>query len=167
LKTATLKRRPKRDERAASTVTYAMVLPIFLLLIFGTFEIWRTISIRQSMERGAYRAARLLSQHRTPAWHNVAMNLAAHEVGQNAWLMSARVEDLQFVTTPGLSELVLLEPGDKLVVELRLPVPIGDLGLFDFAGEGTPLQAVLKAQCTTFVDLATPEWEAPDEVVAY
>jgi hypothetical protein len=162
-----VKASPKHNKRGASTVTYAMVLPLFILLIFGTFEIWRVISIRQSMERGVYRAARLLSQRRTPVWQDIARNLALSELTENAWLMSTNASDLELITVPTLSDLVLLQSGDKFVVQVHLWVPVGDLGFLDLFERGAPVRVKLKAQCTTFVDLATPEWEEPDEIVAY
>ena len=50
-----------RDERGATVVTYALLLPILILLILGTFEVWKVISIKQSLNAGTYKAARYLS----------------------------------------------------------------------------------------------------------
>ena len=150
-------------ERGASTVTYALVLPLFILLVFGTFEIWRIVSIRQSMERGVYRAARYLSQHHLR--YGDAWSLAHSEVEQNSWLMSTSSNNLELITTP--ANLAILQPGDKLVVEVRLLVYVGDLGFLDLFEKGSPAWITLKAQCTTFVDFVDDEWEALDEGTAY
>jgi hypothetical protein len=37
------------------------ILPLFVLLAFGTFEIFKVMSVRQSLSSGAYKAARHLS----------------------------------------------------------------------------------------------------------
>jgi len=50
-----------RDKRGATVVTYALLLPILILLILGTFEVWKVISIKQSLNAGTYKAARYLS----------------------------------------------------------------------------------------------------------
>ena len=150
-------------ERGESTVTYALVLPLFILLVFGTFEIWRIVSIRQSMELGVYRAARYLSQHHLR--YGDAWDLAHSEVAENSWLMSTNSDDLQLITMP--ADLAILQPGDKLIVEIRLPVYVGDLGFLDLFERGSPAWVTLKAQCTTFVDFVDAEWEALDEGTAY
>jgi len=139
------------------------VLPLLILLVFGTFEVWRLVSIRQSMERGVYRAARYLSQHHLR--YQVAWILAHDEVDENAWLMSTNSDDLELVTTP--ADLTILQPGDKLVVEVRLPVYVGDLGFLDLFETGSPAWIILRAQCTTFTDFVGVEWEALDEGPAY
>jgi len=163
LRTKRLARGLRYRERGASTVTYALVLPLFILLVFGTFEIWRIVSIRQSMERGVYRAARHLSQHHLR--YQEAWFLAHDEVDENAWLMSTNSDNLELVTTP--ADLTILQSGDKLVVEVRLPVYVGDLGFFDLFERGSPAWITLRAQCTTFMDYEGDEWEALDERLAY
>ena len=52
-----------RDKRGTTVITYALVLPIFFLLIFGAFEVWKIISVKQSLNAGTYQAARCLSVH--------------------------------------------------------------------------------------------------------
>jgi len=51
----------RRDKRGASLVTYALILPLFILLVFGILEIWRVMSVRQSLHLGTYQAVRVLS----------------------------------------------------------------------------------------------------------
>jgi hypothetical protein len=51
----------RRDRRGASIVTYALILPLFILLVFGILEIWRVVSVRQSLHLGTYQAIRDLS----------------------------------------------------------------------------------------------------------
>lgn len=51
-----------RDRRGASLVTYALVLPLLIMLIFGAATVWRVISVKQSMDLATYEAVRFLSQ---------------------------------------------------------------------------------------------------------
>ncbi len=51
----------RRDRRGASMVTYALILPLFILLVFGILEVWRVVSVRQSLHLGTYQAIRFLS----------------------------------------------------------------------------------------------------------
>jgi len=54
-----------KDERGVTVVTFALVLPIFLLVIFGMFEVWKIISVRESLHLGMRRvAARLTKEGR-------------------------------------------------------------------------------------------------------
>ena len=49
------------DQRGATLVTYVLVLPLLILLIFGSFAVWRIMAIRQTLALGTYKAARELS----------------------------------------------------------------------------------------------------------
>ncbi|MFQ5593454.1 MAG: TadE/TadG family type IV pilus assembly protein, partial [Anaerolineae bacterium] len=51
-----------RDRRGATVATYAVVLPLFFLVIFGSATLWRVISIKQSVDVVTYEAARYLSR---------------------------------------------------------------------------------------------------------
>jgi hypothetical protein len=53
--------RLRRDNKGASVVTYALILPLFILLVFGILEIWKVMSVRQSLHLGSYQAVRALS----------------------------------------------------------------------------------------------------------
>jgi hypothetical protein len=52
-----------RDRRGASTVTYVVILPLFILIVFGALQVWRIISIRQSLHVGTYQTVRCLSMY--------------------------------------------------------------------------------------------------------
>ena len=51
------------DKQGASLVTYVLILPIFLLLVLGAYEVWRLIAVKHSLYLGTYRAARYLAQN--------------------------------------------------------------------------------------------------------
>jgi hypothetical protein len=51
-----------KDCRGAyELVQFALVLPVFVLILYGSFELVKLVSIRQSLESGTYQAARYLS----------------------------------------------------------------------------------------------------------
>ena len=50
-----------RDKRGTSFLTYVLTLPAFILLIFGALQVWRIISIKQSLHVGTYQTVRCLS----------------------------------------------------------------------------------------------------------
>jgi len=53
-----------KDERGVTVVTFALVLPIFILVIFGMFEVWKIMSVRESLHLGMLRAAADLTKER-------------------------------------------------------------------------------------------------------
>lgn len=52
-----------RDKRGVSIVTYAVILPLFILIVFGALQLWRIMSMRQSLHVGTYRTVRCLSMY--------------------------------------------------------------------------------------------------------
>jgi hypothetical protein len=51
-----------KDRRGAyDLIQFALVLPVFVLILYGSFELIKLVSIRQSLESGTYQAARYLS----------------------------------------------------------------------------------------------------------
>jgi len=44
-------------------LTYLLLLPVFLMIIFGALQVWRIISIKQSLHLGTYRTVRCLSMY--------------------------------------------------------------------------------------------------------
>ncbi len=53
-----------RDQRGAyDLIQFALILPIFVVILYGSFELMKLASIRQSLDAGTYQAARYLSVH--------------------------------------------------------------------------------------------------------
>ncbi len=51
-----------RDRRgSADLIQLTLVLPIFVLLIYGSFEVWKIVSVKQSLGAATYQAARCRS----------------------------------------------------------------------------------------------------------
>ena len=71
--------RLRRDNKGASVVIYVFILPLFILLVFGSLEIWKVMSVRYSLTQGVYKAARKLSSEgmhwplgSASAWESIA-----------------------------------------------------------------------------------------------
>ncbi len=51
-----------RDERGAvELIQLALLVPVFITILYGSFELVKVLSIRQSLDAGTYQAARYLS----------------------------------------------------------------------------------------------------------
>lgn len=51
-----------RDRRgSADVIQFVLILPIFVLMFYGFFEVWKIVSVKQSLDAGTYQAARYLS----------------------------------------------------------------------------------------------------------
>jgi len=49
----------RRLRRGATLVEFALVLPVFLLVVFFFFEAWRFMQFQQAVDQAAYEAARV------------------------------------------------------------------------------------------------------------
>lgn len=95
------------DRRGAVAAQAVLLLPIFVLVVFGGYEILRAMSVKQALHDGTYQAARYLSlnpimaMHSGP-WEDVAETLIRQEleaeVGEHATRLGLVPPK---VTTPG------------------------------------------------------------------
>mgnify|MGYP002153781222 CR=1 FL=1 len=52
-----------RDEKSLSALEMALLLPLFVLIIMGGFEIWKLMMLKRALYIGTYQAARLLASY--------------------------------------------------------------------------------------------------------
>jgi len=50
-----------RDKRGSILIQTVIILPILVLVVFGGFEVWKVMSVKQSLTSGTSEAARYLS----------------------------------------------------------------------------------------------------------
>lgn len=112
-----------REKRGASIITYALTLPLFVLLVFGILEIWRVMAVRQSLNLGAYQAMRYLSSQgrdwlpsSAGAWETIAASTATYTI--NAELQRNAL-------VPDDSTLQV-----QVAIEPNAPANLDDLGWF-------------------------------------
>jgi hypothetical protein len=94
------------DQRGATLVTYVLVLPLLILLIFGSFAVWRIMAIRQTLFLGTYKAAWELSQQARELplddpneWWGIAEPIVRAEVEGNDLIESGSILNV-VVTLP-------------------------------------------------------------------
>jgi hypothetical protein len=52
-----------KERRGASTISNLLVLPLLILIVFGSFQIWRLISIKYTLHVANAQAARCISMY--------------------------------------------------------------------------------------------------------
>lgn len=50
-----------KDEQGNTIIQFVLVLPIFILVVFGSYEIWKLVHLKQSLEAATIQATRYLS----------------------------------------------------------------------------------------------------------
>ena len=121
------------DQQGTTLVTYVLVLPLFILLIFGSFAVWRIMVIRQSLALGTYTAAReLSSQGRSlpldeDEWWGIADPIVRTQVEGNHLIESGYALDVAVIlpSTNGCAPSLRID-SILFTVEaaLILPTPI-------------------------------------------
>ncbi|MBM3134058.1 MAG: hypothetical protein FJZ89_01975 [Chloroflexi bacterium] len=116
-----------RDQRGAvDLIQFALILPIMILIIFGSYEIWRLVSVKQSLYAGTYQAARYVSLNYLidgPAVQAVADEIIVKELTNNALLSGdTGLQSIEY-TPAGLAGL---RPYQffRIRTTLRLPWPV-------------------------------------------
>ncbi len=81
-----------RDERGNTIIQFVLILPIFIILVFGSYEIWKLVHIKQTLEAATIQAARYLSVEGRyldtfpEDWEGRAWNIIAEELANEAIL---------------------------------------------------------------------------------
>lgn len=79
-------------QRGSALIEFVLVLPLFLILIFGSFAVWKIVSAKQSLASGTYQAARYLSvegrflYYYPDDWEDVARIIITSELENNGLL---------------------------------------------------------------------------------
>lgn len=79
------------DQRGSTLTQFVLVLPIFLVLLYGSFAVWKVALAKQSLASGTYQAARYLSVEGryldyTGEWEYAARVIIVHELENNSLL---------------------------------------------------------------------------------
>jgi hypothetical protein len=150
------------DQRGATLVTYVLVLPLLILLIFGSYAVWRIMVVRQSLSLGTYQAAWELSQQARylpldeEVWREIAEPIVRENVEGNHLIEPGSILNVD-VTLP--DTVACPSSGSRLVDDflftvkatLRLHTPIR-IPYLD------PVNLTLTDQCTSYVQCPR-EWK--------
>ncbi len=108
-------RRFLTDRQGTSLVTYTLVLPILLLLVFGAGTMWQIISIRHSVSLATYEAARFLSR--------TGREWASDPFDPEAWRERAYQEVYPFIDAQIRRNPFIAEE-DNIEVEIHPPLKV-------------------------------------------
>ena len=77
----------RRGERGSQIVQLALVIPIMLLLLYGSFEVWRVMQARDALQEGVFQAVLYFSTYgydeRTKTLRQEGWDLAQEIVAEN------------------------------------------------------------------------------------
>ena len=84
-------RRFGADRRGGTAVQALVILPVFLILIFTLFSMWRVIMVRRTLHNGVYEATRYLSLYPINSnnqllWADVARTIIETELRNDPFL---------------------------------------------------------------------------------
>ena len=140
----------RTKQRGAALVEYAMIVPLLMLLFFGSLEMFRLVSIQQSLRSGLKQAVPCLSHYRDYA--------AQVDCDPEARLLSelARnpftVDVARLSLWPSAQELEGMPYAEVFEVIAEVEVPLGFLYPF----EGGPTFTVRESS-PTFIN-SSPEY---------
>jgi hypothetical protein len=106
------------SERGATMVQWMLILPIFLMIVLGGYEVWKAYSVRESLRSGTYQAARYLSINPdTGDWlGTVRDDFIVPELANNG-LVGEEIAQQVIILAPRPE----LECGTPFVITARLP----------------------------------------------
>jgi hypothetical protein len=99
-------------------VQWLLVLPIFLIIVLGGYEVWKATSVRESLRSGTYQAARYLSINPdTGDWlGTIRDDFVVPELANNGLVGEEIAEDVSiFAPRPEL------ECGEPFIIRAELP----------------------------------------------
>ena len=111
-----------RDRKGATTVQFLLLLPLLLVIAVGSFELWKILYVRQTLNDAAYQGARLLAMQPNHDRVSVEVDkLIRRYVTRNAFVDPALKQNPD---NDSLLQVVLeYDPprcGDPIVVTVRL-----------------------------------------------
>ena len=94
-----------RDKRGAILVQAILFLPIFILIVVGSFEVWKAISVKRSLHSGTYQATRYLSLNPDDSldptkWGAEAWKLIVPELANNGFVDDDAARRVEIYITP-------------------------------------------------------------------
>jgi hypothetical protein len=95
-----------------------LVLPVFLIIILGGYEVWKAYSVRESLRSGTYQAARYLSINPdTDNWLGTIRNdFVVPELANNG-LVGREIAEQVSILAPQPE----LECGETFIIRAQLP----------------------------------------------
>lgn len=108
--------------RGAALVEYVLVFPLVILLFFGALEVFRLISVKQSLRSGVKQAVPYFSHWKDYAYQDRGSweEKVRHELRRNPLVMDANPP---LTISPSAAELNALPEGATIIVTVEVQVP--------------------------------------------
>ena len=107
-----------RGQRGSSFVQTLFLLPVFVMIVVGGYEIWKLHSVRESLRSGTYQATRYLSIN-PDTWDwlgTIRYDFVAPELSNNG-LVGAEIAEQVRISAPRPD----LECGEDFFIRAELP----------------------------------------------
>jgi Flp pilus assembly protein TadG len=127
-------RKQLRDERGASAVEFAFIVPLLVVLVLGIAEFGHAFQVQGSLSAAAREGVRVMALQNDP----VAARTAVRDA---ATTLEPAVTDAQIAITPAACP----QPGGTTVVRLTITYPMPFLT--DFFGSGVDLTGTGVMRC--------------------
>ena len=163
----------RKDKRGASVATYALILPLFVVLIFGILEIWKVMVVRQSLYLGVYRAVRQVSAEGRmwqlgsagqwePAARERAFGIIDYELKNNALVPQGYTLRVQVVIEPEARGQDLRQLGWFFTVRAEVMAPgLVTLPMLNFDN------VTLVEKQVSYIEGLSGSWIPPEEGPPY
>ena len=134
----------RSGQKGASVVEYVLILPTLLLLVLGTAEVFRLMSVKRSLQSGLRQAAPYFTHRKELAEHyGDPEYVIVQELLKNRFAVGVDILEV----TPSQAALDALTYGEVFEIQVRAEARVGLL----FPIEGLP-RIPLRATYQTFVD---------------
>ena len=162
-----------RDRRGVTTIAYMLILPIFIVLVFGILEIWKVMVVRQSLYLGVYRAVRQLSAEGRmwqlgsagqwePAARERAFGIIDYELKRNALVPQGYTLRVQVVIEPEARGQDLRQLGWFFTVRAEVMAPcLVTLPMLNFGN------VTLVEKQVSYIEGLSGSWIPPEEGPPY
>ena len=107
-----------RQQEGSSFLQTLLLLPIFVMIVVGGYEIWKTHSVKESLRSGTYQATRYLSVNpNTSSWRLTARNdFIVPELLNNPLAGNEAATQVRVIARPPV-----LACGELFIVRSELP----------------------------------------------
>ena len=132
------------EQKGASVVEYVLILPTLLLLLLGTAEVLRIMSVKRSLQSGLRQAAPYFTHRKELAEHyGNPRDVIVNELAKNRFAVGVDILEV----TPDDGMLDSLDYGQVFEIEVIAEAAVGAL----YPIEGLP-RVFLRATYQTFID---------------
>jgi hypothetical protein len=89
----------REDRRGAyDVIQFALIVPIFIIILYGSYELLKLVSIRQALDTGTFQAARYLSVYHKYYYDALYNRVGADDTQQALRLIAQSLDDNPFIT---------------------------------------------------------------------